>query len=240
MGDAIGEMLQAYWNGGSKSNTSFQVVERSDGFVFTSDASHYFTKYEEWTNPLERQACDQATGRVLDVGCGAGRHAVHLAAKGIEVIGLDVSPGAAAITRARGVPAHEGSAAEPGMSLGRFDTFLMLDCNLGLLESRAMAPKVLSRLAALAQPGARLYGTSIDPDGFKSPAHIPYQERNQKLGRMQGQWRIRVRYHATATDWFDYLYLSPEELAEVADDTGWTLTGVTHDGPLYLGEFAYG
>jgi len=38
------------------------------------------------------------TGRVLDVGCGTGEHALYFAAAGLEVVGVDVVP--AAIERA--------------------------------------------------------------------------------------------------------------------------------------------
>lgn len=39
------------------------------------------------------------TGRVLDVGCGTGENALHLAARGLEVVGLDAS--AVGIEKAR-------------------------------------------------------------------------------------------------------------------------------------------
>jgi 2-polyprenyl-3-methyl-5-hydroxy-6-metoxy-1,4-benzoquinol methylase len=31
-------------------------------------------------------------GRVLDVGCGAGRHSLYLQEKGFDVLGTDISP----------------------------------------------------------------------------------------------------------------------------------------------------
>jgi SAM-dependent methyltransferase len=40
-------------------------------------------------------------GRVLDVGCGTGRHAVPLAATGLRVTGLDLSPAMLALAAAR-------------------------------------------------------------------------------------------------------------------------------------------
>lgn len=38
-------------------------------------------------------------GPVLDAGCGAGRVSVHLAARGLEVFGVDLSPGMVAVAR---------------------------------------------------------------------------------------------------------------------------------------------
>jgi SAM-dependent methyltransferase len=45
-------------------------------------------------------ALDLRSGmRVLDVGCGPGRHALELAARGIEVVGIDLSPEFLALAR---------------------------------------------------------------------------------------------------------------------------------------------
>ncbi len=42
-------------------------------------------------------------GRVLDVGCGAGRHSLYLQKKGFDVLGIDVSPLAVKVCRLKGV-----------------------------------------------------------------------------------------------------------------------------------------
>ncbi len=52
----------------------------------------------------------QTTPRVLDLGCGNGRHVVYLARHGCQVFGLDSSPEALALTRTW--LAQEGLAAE--------------------------------------------------------------------------------------------------------------------------------
>ncbi len=41
---------------------------------------------------------------------------------------------------------------------------------------------------------------------------------------MPGQLRLRVRHRQYATRWFDYLIVSPEEMAELADGTGWRIS----------------
>jgi SAM-dependent methyltransferase len=235
LGDAFGAILRAYWAGGGRPGVAYEVVERDDGHIFVDDAQSWFTTPEQW-HETERRACDRAAGRVLDIGCGAGRHAVVLAAQGIEVVGLDTSPGAVAISRERGVAAQLGSVTQPNESLGRFDTFLMLGNNLGLLGSAKQAHEVLTNLARLAQPGARLYGTNTDPHKIEVPAEKAYQDRNRQQGRMPGQTRLRIRTDQMATDWFDYLFLSPSELAELTTGTGWTLADVTTSDMHFLAE----
>jgi hypothetical protein len=52
---------------------------------------------------------------------------------------------------------------------------------------------------------------------------------------MSGQVRIRIRYRDLATPWFDYLFLSRPELAELVEGTGWSLARtIEDDGPLYV------
>lgn len=46
------------------------------------------------------------TGRVLDIGCGAGEHTLLLASLGYDVLGLDFSPHAVALARENAAARH--------------------------------------------------------------------------------------------------------------------------------------
>jgi SAM-dependent methyltransferase len=84
-----------------------------------------------------RQAIRYAQGRVLDVGCGAGRHALYLQRKGLDVLGIDTSPLAVAVCRRRGLKnVRLMSVNQIGPGLGTFSTVLMLGNNFGLFLSR--------------------------------------------------------------------------------------------------------
>ncbi|MBA3718235.1 MAG: hypothetical protein H0W87_08420 [Actinobacteria bacterium] len=52
---------------------------------------------------------------------------------------------------------------------------------------------------------------------------------------MGGQIRIRIRFRAVASPWFDYLFVSRPELEELLEGTGWRLARVVEDDtPLYV------
>jgi hypothetical protein len=51
---------------------------------------------------------------------------------------------------------------------------------------------------------------------------------------MPGQLRVRVRYRDLATRWIDWLQVSPEELQELVEGTGWRLSRTLGDGPSYV------
>ena len=97
--DAFGEAYMAYLNG----EPSNHYVERDDGNISESDSAYYyFRTYDEW-KLYEQQAIQEAKGRVLDIGLGAGRHALYLQEKGLKVVGIDTSPLAIQVSQRRGV-----------------------------------------------------------------------------------------------------------------------------------------
>ena len=51
-----------------------------------------------------------------------------------------------------------------------------------------------------------------------------------------GQIRLRVRYRSLATPWFDYLFVTEEELEDIVGGTGWKIDRLIHSGtPVYVG-----
>jgi hypothetical protein len=123
-----------------------------------------------------------------------------------------------------------------GRELGRFDTFVLFGNNFGLMGSARRAPWLLRRLRSIAADDARILAESVDPYSTDNPDHLAYHECNRQRGRMAGQLRIRIRHGYYTTPWFDYLLVSPEEMAALAEGTGWALTRVIDEGEhVYVG-----
>jgi SAM-dependent methyltransferase len=216
----------------ASAGATVEIVERDDGLIRAATAERYFAEPAAWV-PFERQALDFAAGRVLDIGCGAGRYALALQARGLPVTALDISPGAVDVSRQRGVGhAVLGTVSDYAAAGERYDTFLLMGENLGLLESAGRASQFLAELTAMASPGARVIAHGADPHQADDPAHIRYQQRNQELGRMPGQMTIRVRHRDLASPWFDYLLCSPEELAALVAPTTWELADISNVDPV--------
>jgi SAM-dependent methyltransferase len=211
MADAFGQMLL--------DGTGPEIIERDDGFLGAAELA-YFAPVTRWP-AVERRALRWVRGRVLDAGVGAGRAALELESRGRSVVGIDVSPGAVEVARRRGVRDVRLLAFEDlDDSLGRFDTVVMFGNNFGLFGSPSKARRLLGRLRPLAD---RIVAASNDPYATNDLSHLAYQERNRKRGRMPGQLRLRVRYRDLIGPWFDYLIVSPDEMATLLEGTQWRI-----------------
>jgi SAM-dependent methyltransferase len=230
--DAYGRLVYAHYRGLS----SAEIIERDDHwFGVSTGAPAYFAPFEEWPS-VERHAMQLARGRVLDVGCGAGRVALHLQTRGHKVVAVDVSPLAAKTCRLRGVrDARVCSVTQISRRLGEFDTIVMLGNNFGLFGSLRRARWLLRRFHGLTSPKARIIAESRDPYRGATAEHRRYHQLNRRRGRLPGQLRIRVRYGHARTPWFDYLIVSASEMREIVEGTGWQVARLFEtSGPIYV------
>jgi SAM-dependent methyltransferase len=217
--DAYGRLILDALDG----KDPIEVVERDDGVVHAYQADYLLAPFRRW-QPVERRAMRFVRGRVLDLGCGAGRVCLHLQERGCDVVGIDSSPGAVEACRRRGVRDVRLLAMDAvDERLGAFDTLVMLGNNLGLVGGRTAARKLLRRFSEITNPGGRLIGQSFDPHGFTDPSELRYMARNVERGRLPGCQRVRVGYLDRSTAWFDVVLLSPDELADLLEGTGWRL-----------------
>ncbi len=100
-------------------------------------------------------------GDVLDVGCGTGENALHLAALGWRVVGVDASPSAVERARAKAaarglvVPFLVADALDLGKLRRRFET--VLDCGLFHTFAPEDRPRYVHSLGEVLSPGGTLH-----------------------------------------------------------------------------------
>ena len=217
--DAYGYLLSDYHNG----RENFEIVEREDGFIDTSRFGpvNYFAEYDNWAEH-QKSAIEHATGRVLDIGCGAGRHSLYLQKQGFDVLGTDISPLAIQTCQRRGLKnALVTPITQLSSKIGTFDTILMMGHNFGLVGNYKRAKWLLRRFAAMTTKTAKIIAETMDPYQTEEPCHLAYHQFNRDRGRMSGQLRLRIRYRQYTTPWFDYLFVSQAEMEHILDDTTW-------------------
>ena len=123
--------------------------------------SFFFRKeeaFEEW----ESIALRQCGPRVLDIGAGAGAHALVLQARGHEVTALDLIPEAVRIMRERGVEdVREGTLFElPAANL--YDTVILLMNGSMITETLSGLDRLLAAAAKVLEPRGALILDSTD------------------------------------------------------------------------------
>jgi len=227
--DAFGQALTDWAQGG----TDPEIYERDDGFLDIGAGHELFlAEYRNWPSS-ERKSMRYVRGRVIDVGCGAGRVSLYLQQRGFDVVALDSSPLAAKVSRMRGVKETWcGEMESLTRCVGSFDTVVLFGNNFGILGSPDRLRSVLTEWAARMPPGARILAESTNPYCGGAPAlDRDYYFRNKERGAMPGECRLRVRYRNLATSWFRWLFVSRDEMRLLLRGTGWCLSRVLGTTP---------
>ncbi len=201
-------------------------LERDDGYRDTEDLAWYLTTYPSFPN-IEKKALKYARGRVLDIGCGAGRHALYLQRKGLRVTGVDASARMVELAQMRGVEDVRVADACGKLPFrdGEFDTVVLFGNNLGICGTLMKFRRMLRELHRITAPRGRILGTTRMPSATnaKDRAYIP---RNISQGRAVGQLRLRLVFSHKRGEWFDLLLLPPTDLMRLAFKERWELTQV--------------
>jgi SAM-dependent methyltransferase len=230
--DAFGHALHDALEG----RPATHVIERKDGYidVATMNISGYLLPPEQWP-AKDQQALAEVRGRALDVGCGGGRFLIPLQERGMDVVGIDVSPLSLEVCRQRGGrDVREMSVTDVDDRVGPIDTILMMGNNFSLFGSPRRARRLLRRFHRLTSPQGRIVAEALDPYRTTDPFHLAIHAANRRKGRLAGEIRVRVRYQGYCTSWIDLLLVSREEMAEIVTGTGWRIARVIESpGPTF-------
>jgi len=171
-----------------------------------------------WLAPagaVDERVLDRAIGPVLDVGCGPGRHVSSLARRGVLALGVDVSPVAVRLARARGAKAIERSIFDRLPGAGTWGSALVLDGNIGI---GGRPDALLRRVADLLAPGGRIL-LELDPPGAGADTQ-----------------RLRLESDGAASEWFAWGRVSIDALAGPAIAAGLLVTERWRDGGRWFAE----
>ncbi len=223
--DPFADALEAFLETGKAS----LEIERDDRWKNTENVAWYFTNFPDfWA--IEKPALKFARGRVLDVGCGAGRIALYLQRKGLRVTAVDSSPRVAALASARGVRDVRVVSAKKRLPFlrGEFETILLFGNNLGICGNRAGLEKMLCEFARVTNQNARILATTRAP-GMFNPRHRAYWKWKLERGGEMGVARLRLKFGASEKE-FDWFWIAPSELMQVAWKNGWRVAEIFGDG----------
>lgn len=212
--DPMGAAIRDYFRQGK----SAQLKVLSS--LFDDDempVAHLFRSYHEMP-PLEQRALNEARGKVLDVGAGAGCHALALQERGLDVTAVDISPLSCETMKERGVANVECVNIFHPHFQERFDTLLLLMNGTGIAGKLSRLPQLLSRLKQLMNPSAQILIDSSD-------LRYVYEDENGVLdvdldGAYYGEVDYQMTYRNIIGKSFDWLYADSVVLAECCRQCG--------------------
>lgn len=178
---------------------------------------HLFRNLEEMPM-LEQKALSLAKGKVLDVGAGAGCHALALQAQSIAVKAIDISPLSCEAMELRGVMNAECiNLFDEHLETG-FDTILLLMNGTGIAGKIENLPALFNRLKALLNKGGQILIDSSD---------IKYIYENEDGSfdinlntAYYGEVDYQMVYKDVKGDSFDWLYVDFPLLKSIAESCG--------------------
>lgn len=148
------------------------------------------------------QMCD---GPTIELGCGPGRLVARLFERGIFALGIDRSAAAIRLAGRGGAPALLCDIFEPLPGMGRWQTVLLVDGNVGLGGDPR---RILARAAELLRRGGRCIA-EFDADAIG----------------IRTRW-VRLESAYDVGPWFRWASVGVDSAADLAAQVGLTLTSV--------------
>lgn len=178
---------------------------------------HLFRTFDNMPH-LEQKALNMAYGKVLDIGAGAGCHALALQERGMDVKAIDISPLSCEVMKERGIKDVECVNLFCKQLQGKYDTLLLLMNGTGIAGKLSQLPALLNRLKELLSEEGQILIDSSDlkyiyenEDGSMDiDLNAPYY----------GEVDYQMQYRDINGEPFDWLYTDPMLLASVSKQCG--------------------
>jgi 2-polyprenyl-3-methyl-5-hydroxy-6-metoxy-1,4-benzoquinol methylase len=212
----FGMALRDYTHGETSAE---MILERDDGLKESLPASLFFRPPSEFSR-LENAALDLCMGHVLDIGAGAGIHALALQDRGISVTAIDISPEAVRVMSERGVKEVRCTDIFD-FRTDSFDTLLLLGHCIGMAGDLKGTDRFLEKAKTLLNPGGMLLLHSLDVTCTSDPRHKAYHAMNLEASRYIGEIRLRIRYKKFLGASYSWIQLDPDTLRTRAWNEGW-------------------
>ncbi|MEM8625524.1 MAG: class I SAM-dependent methyltransferase [Pseudomonadota bacterium] len=224
-GGILAQACRAYLDG--RTDAALRV-ERDDGYWDTQPVAFYFAAEPQ---PLEAAVLDRAKDRIVDVGCGAGRHVLRLQQAGRDAAGIELDPALVTLCRERGCrDVFAGDVLSGELGEDAWDTALLFGNSLGLGGTAAGTATLLANLRRAVRAGGAVLLTSVDVEETERPEHIAYHAARRAQGRPPGELGLRLGFDGAAGQWFHWHHLGPDELRPLAEAAGWRIDRVERSG----------
>lgn len=216
MGDPFGRAVRDHHEGTREA----PLVQRDGAETLDHPIEAFY--FEEYDPEADPWLADALGGPLLDLGCGAGRHALAFQER-FEVVATDVSEHLVAVASDRGI--EDAQAADmfglrESFDRDRFASALAIGTQAGLAGSLAGLREFLTDLAYATAPGATAVLDGYDPTVLDPDEMLGYRSRPER-GLAYRVFHFEYRDEVGETLLF--MLFSPERLRESTVGTDWRL-----------------
>ncbi len=226
MNDVLGQAIYDHYHSSGKYKL---WIHNKYGPKEEMPVETFFRNPDEFPE-LEWLALKQCRGRILDIGAGAGSHALFLQNNKANVTAIDISPLTVKVMQQRGV--ERATVADiKYFNDGKFDTLLMLMNGIGIAGTLNGLKALLTHLKTMLNDGGQILFDSSD---------IAYlYEGNLPKSVYYGEIDYQYQYKNNRTDWFKWLYVDKQTLQSIANELGFiTQILMEDDYDQYLVKFS--
>lgn len=228
MKDLMGQAIWDYYH----HNTADDLLTETSISEIDELPVEYFFRAFDTMNLIEQKALALSSGKVLDIGAGAGSHSLYLQnEKGLEVLALDNSPKSIEVCQLRGVKNTIISDILHFES-DTFDTILLLMNGTGIFESLDRIDVYLEKLHSLLHENGQILIDSTD---------ILYMyDRDEDGGVMvpadhyHGEVDYFIHYKLDTEEPIKWLYLDFETFQRAAENNGFKIEKILQEEDSFL------
>ncbi len=214
--DLYGNALLDYHNGKYSEDITTHMTIAGDEVKDDLPLPYLFRTFEEMPS-IEQKALQLASGKILDIGAGAGSHSLYLQEQNKEVTAVDVSKGAIEVCKARGVQ-NVINTNILQLKNQKYDTLLALMNGTGLAGKLDKLGPFLLQLKSLLNVGGQLLIDSSDIiymyEDETGDHWIPADSK------YYGEVSFQMEFQNEKEPPFDWLYVDFNTLKRCADFNG--------------------
>lgn len=215
--DPIGQAVWDYLNGIKGESILVKTDIAEDEQL---SPSYFFRTFEEM--PVqEQEALKRCSGKILDVGAGAGVHSIWLQNQGFDVDSIDISPLSCDTMRKRGIK-NVFLKDIYALHNQKYDTILLLMNGAGVAQTLPGLETLLFHLKTLLNPGGKILADSSD-------LLYLFTDENGEMwvdiasDTYYGQMEYELSYKTIKGKPFPWLFVDPNTFCDYARLCGFTV-----------------
>lgn len=220
--DPMGAAIADFWKNGVAGRLRVFSPDFDEDEMPVDDL---FRTFDEMP-PLEQTALRMASGRILDVGAGAGCHSLALQDMGRDVTAIDISPLSVETMRAQGV--KRALEQDFWTIEEKYDTVLMLMNGIGIAGTLDALPRFFRHIDSILSPSGQLLIDSSDVVYIfeDEEGNVPFRRDangvpiDPETGRYYGEFIYQMQYKRICGEQFPWLYIDFATLAGAAAACG--------------------